>query len=135
MINCIDRNKKVHMNFNSWKKSSLDNRQPSKALKFNRQPSKSAKFNRQPSKLHPHWDPLHSGSVSSIKILPKRCAHFPYIVTLRGELRLHTLIFINDLLNTAEVITPFVCVHSSMEANFIFFDRPLTTFTQENTTR
>ena len=54
MINCIDRNKKVNMNFNSWKKSSLDNRQSSKTLKFNRQPSKSAKFNRQPSKLHPH---------------------------------------------------------------------------------
>ena len=58
MINFIDKNKKVNINFNSWKKSSLDNRQPSKALKFNRQPSKSAKFNRQPSKLHPHWDPL-----------------------------------------------------------------------------
>ena len=58
MINCIDKNKKVNINFNSWKKFPLDNRQPSKALKFNSQPSKSAKFNRQPSKLHPHCDPL-----------------------------------------------------------------------------
>ena len=35
----------------------LDNRQPSKALKFNRQTSKWTKFNRQPSKLHAHWEP------------------------------------------------------------------------------
>ena len=41
MINCIDKNKKVNINFNSWKKSHLDNRQPSKARKFNHQPSKS----------------------------------------------------------------------------------------------
>ena len=54
MTNCIDKNKKVNINFNSWKKFPLDSRQPSKALKINRQPSKSAaKFNRQPSKLHP----------------------------------------------------------------------------------
>ena len=39
MINCIDKNKKVIINFNSWRKFPLDNRQPSKALKFNCQPS------------------------------------------------------------------------------------------------
>ena len=37
MINFIDKDKKVNINFNSRKKSRLDNRQPSKALKFNRQ--------------------------------------------------------------------------------------------------
>ena len=36
MINYIDKNKKVNINFNSCKKFSLDIRQPSKALKFNR---------------------------------------------------------------------------------------------------
>ena len=36
MINFTDKNKKVNINFNSGKKSPLDNRQPSKALKFNR---------------------------------------------------------------------------------------------------
>ena len=50
MVNCNDKNKKVDINFNSWRKFPLDNRQPSKALKFNRQLSKSAKLNRQPSK-------------------------------------------------------------------------------------
>ena len=29
LINCIDRNKEVNVNFNSWKKCHLDNRQPS----------------------------------------------------------------------------------------------------------
>ena len=56
MINCIDKKKKVNINFNSWGKSPLDNHQPSKALRFNRQPSNRAKFNRQPSKLHLHSD-------------------------------------------------------------------------------
>ena len=39
MINCIDKNKKVNINFKSLRKSPLDNHQPSKALKINRQPS------------------------------------------------------------------------------------------------
>ena len=47
VINFIYKNKKVNINFNSWKKIPSDDRQPSNALKFNRQPSKSAKFNRQ----------------------------------------------------------------------------------------
>ena len=50
MINCIVENKKRLINFNDFnsrKKSSLDNRQSSKGLNFNR----------QPSKLHLHWDP------------------------------------------------------------------------------
>ena len=47
MINCLDKNKKVNINFNSWKKSPLDNRQPSKALKFNRQNWQNLTVNRQ----------------------------------------------------------------------------------------
>ena len=42
-----------------WTKFPLNNRQPSKAVKFNRQPSKVEKIYRQPSKVPPHWDPVN----------------------------------------------------------------------------
>ena len=41
------QNEKVNINFNSWKKSPLDNRQPSKALKGNRQNRHNLTVNRQ----------------------------------------------------------------------------------------
>ena len=43
-LTALIKTKTVNINFNSWKKSPLDTRQPSKVLNFNLQPSKSAKF-------------------------------------------------------------------------------------------
>ena len=45
----------IYVNFGT--KFPLNNRQPSKTVKFNRQPSKLEKINRQPSKLTRHYHP------------------------------------------------------------------------------
>ena len=47
----------VNIYQNPCTKFPINNRQPSKALKFNRQLSKWGKNNLEPLKLPPHWDP------------------------------------------------------------------------------
>ena len=60
----------VNIYQNSCTKFPLNNRQPSKALKFNCQPSKLERNNRQPLKLPPHWDPWswHTRNASCIRL-------------------------------------------------------------------
>ena len=60
----------VNIYQNPCTKFPINNRQPSKALKFNCQPSKLERNNRQPLKLPPHWDPWswHTRNASCIRL-------------------------------------------------------------------